>query len=85
MVIVYIVWLMLFEEFIHDVSSVARPNSMLWSYMWKDIRRGPWEIEQLSDGLVALTRAHLGVELMVSDYRHAAIRFAWVIKGIVVW
>ena len=84
MVIAYIAWLMPFEEFIHDASGVAGPDSTLWSYMWKDARRGPWETEQLSDGLATLTGAHLGVELMVSDYRHAAIGFARVIKGIVV-
>ena len=44
-VIAYIVWLMPFEEFIHDVSGVAGPDSTLWSYMWKDARRGSWETE----------------------------------------
>ena len=44
-VIAYIVWLILFEEFIHNVSGVAGPDSTLWLYMWKDARRGLWEIE----------------------------------------
>ena len=84
MVVAYIAWLMPFEEFIHDVSGVTGPDKSLWSYMWKDARRGAWETAQLSDGLAALTGEHLGVEAMVSDYRHVAIGFARVIKGIVV-
>ncbi|KEF50778.1 uncharacterized protein A1O9_13170, partial [Exophiala aquamarina CBS 119918] len=84
MVVAYIAWLMPFEEFIHDVSGVAGPDKSLWSYMWKDARRGTWDTAQLSDGLAALTGEHMGVEAMVSDYRHVAIGFARVIKGIVV-
>ena len=38
----------------------------------------------MSNRLATLIGAHLGVELMVSNYRHAAIGFVRVIKGIVV-
>ena len=74
-----------FKKLIHETSGVAGPNRTLWLYMWKNARRGLWKTEQLSNKLAALIEAYLKIELIVSDYRHAAIRFARVIKGIVVW
>ena len=84
MVVTYIAWLLPFETFVHDVSGVQGLDPSLWSYMWRDTRFGTWETEHLSEGLATLMGEHVGVELMVSDYRHAAIGFSREIKGIVI-
>ena len=84
MVVAYISWLIPFEEMLHDEAGISGPDESLSSYMWKDARKGAWETEQLSEALASLTGQYMGVELMVSDYRHVAIGLARRIKGIII-
>ena len=84
MVVAYIAWLLPFEEMLYDKAGMPGVDVSLSSYMWKDPRTGPWETEQLSDALASLTGEYLGLELMVSDYRHVAIGMARKIKGILI-
>ena len=84
MVVAYTVWLMAFEMMLHEQTRIPGPEKSLRSYMWKDARKGAWETPQLSGGLSSLTGRHLGVELMVSDYRHVAIVLGRQIKGMII-
>jgi hypothetical protein len=84
MVVAYIAWLLPFKEMLHDKTGIPGPSASLSSYMWKDGRKGAWRTEQLSDGLASLTGQHVGVELMVSDYRHVVIRLGRKIKGMLI-
>ena len=84
MVVAYIAWLLPFEEMLCDKAGITGLDGTLSSYMWKDARKGAWETEQLSEALASSTGRYVGIELMVSDYRHVAIGLARKIKGIVI-
>jgi superfamily II DNA helicase RecQ len=84
MVVAYILWLIPFEEMLHDETGIPGPDETLSSYMFKDARKGALETEQLSETLASLTGEQIGVELMSSDYRHVAIGFGRRIKGIII-
>ena len=84
MMVAYVTWVVPWEEMLHEVTKIPGPSKELRSYMWKDARKGAWETAQLSDSMASLTGRHMGVELMVSDYRHFAILLGRTIKGIVI-
>jgi superfamily II DNA helicase RecQ len=84
MMVAYVTWLLPWEEMLHKVTKIPGPSKELRSYMWKDARKGMWETQQLSDSMASLTGRHMGVELMVSDYRHFAILLGRKIKEIVI-
>jgi superfamily II DNA helicase RecQ len=84
MMVAYVTWVMPWEEMLHEVTKIPGPSKDLRSSMWKDGRKGMWETAQLSDSMASLTGRHMGVELMVSDYRHFAIVLGRKIKEIVI-
>jgi superfamily II DNA helicase RecQ len=84
MVVAYIVWFIPFEEMLHDEAGIPGPDETLSSYMFKDARPGAYGTEQLSEALASLMGEEVGVELMVSDYRHVAIGLGRRIKGIII-
>jgi superfamily II DNA or RNA helicase len=84
MVVAYIIWLIPFEELLHDEAGIPGPDETLSSYMFKDARQGAYGTEQLSEALASLMGEEVGVELMVSDYRHVAIGLGRWIKGIII-
>ena len=69
---------------LYDKAEIPSVDMSLSSYMWKDPRTGPWETKQLSDALASLTSEYLGLELIVSNYRHVAIGMARKIKRILI-
>lgn len=84
MMVALIAWFIPFEEMLHHETGIPAPSEALSSYLWKDGRKGAWETPQLSKGLASLTGQSIGVELMVSDYRHVAIGLARKIKELII-
>jgi hypothetical protein len=84
MMVAYVTWVVPWEAMLHEVTKIPGPLKELRSYMWKDARKGVWETAQLSDSMASLTGRHMGVELMVSDYRYFAILLGRTIKEIVI-
>jgi len=43
MMVAYIIWLLPFEEMLHDQTGIPGPPVSITSYLWKDGRKGAWK------------------------------------------
>ncbi|SLM36305.1 recq family helicase [Lasallia pustulata] len=84
MMVAYMAWLIPFEGLLHDQTKIPGPSSSLDSFLWKDARKGLWETPVLSERLASLTGKYIGVDLMISDYRHVAIELGRQVKGMMI-
>ncbi|KXJ85269.1 hypothetical protein Micbo1qcDRAFT_186716 [Microdochium bolleyi] len=84
LLIVYIAWLIPFEEMLLGAIRARKPSESLRHWLWKDGCRGRWGTEVLTKELKAATASYLGVELGTAAYRHLAIELGRTIQGLVV-
>ncbi|KXJ87186.1 P-loop containing nucleoside triphosphate hydrolase protein [Microdochium bolleyi] len=66
LLVVYLVWLVPFEEMLIDETRARKPSDSLRHWLWKDGRKGRWGTEVLTKELKGATAGYLGVELGTS-------------------